>query len=77
MPSKGMSLGESSMMLTDSILSLRLSLVRAPTSPDTETDQGNHEIDFAIFPHQGQLASSQVQTEALKFNNEVYGTSTR
>jgi alpha-mannosidase len=51
-----------------------LSLVRAPTSPDPETDQGNHEIDFAIIPHQGQLASSQVQTEALKFNNEIYGT---
>jgi alpha-mannosidase len=54
---------------------LRLSLVRAPTSPDPETDQGKHEIEFAIIPHQGQLAGSQVQTEALKFNNRPHGMS--
>jgi alpha-mannosidase len=53
---------------------LRLSLVRAPTSPDPETDQGHHDIDFAIIPHKGQLAASQVQTEALKFNNRPHGT---
>jgi alpha-mannosidase len=52
---------------------LRLSLVRAPTSPDPETDQGKHEIEFAIIPHQGQLAGSQVQTEVLKFNNRPHG----
>lgn len=50
---------------------MRLSLVRAPTSPDPGTDQGNHDIDFAIIPHEGQLGQSKIHLESLRFNNRV------
>ena len=32
---------------------LRLSLLRAPTDPDPEADQGEHELVFALSPHRG------------------------
>ena len=35
---------------------LRISLLRAPTDPDPEADQGEHEIRYAILPHRGRLA---------------------
>ncbi|MCA9956617.1 MAG: hypothetical protein KC434_17935, partial [Anaerolineales bacterium] len=30
---------------------MRLSLLRAPTSPDPETDQGRHKFAYALYPH--------------------------
>jgi len=32
---------------------LRLSLLRAPTWPDPETDQGTHEFTYSLYPHGG------------------------
>ncbi len=32
---------------------LRLSLLRSPTDPDPEADQGEHELVFALLPHRG------------------------
>ena len=32
---------------------MRISLLRAPTDPDPEADQGEHEIRYAILPHRG------------------------
>jgi alpha-mannosidase len=32
---------------------LRLSLLRAPTSPDPEADQGEHHFTYSLFPHAG------------------------
>lgn len=51
---------------------VRLSMLRSPTSPDLQADQGEHHFSFAIIPHRGQLAESNVSVEATKFNNEVY-----
>ena len=30
---------------------LRLSLLRSPTSPDPEADQGTHEFTYSLYPH--------------------------
>lgn len=32
---------------------LRLTLLRAPTSPDPDADQGHHEFHYALYPHAG------------------------
>src|ERR687895_716125 len=32
---------------------LRISLLRSPTSPDPEADQGSHEFAYAVMPHAG------------------------
>jgi alpha-mannosidase len=32
---------------------LRLTLLRAPTSPDPQADRGEHEFAYALYPHQG------------------------
>ncbi len=32
---------------------LRLSLLRGPTWPDPEADQGEHHFDYALYPHAG------------------------
>jgi alpha-mannosidase len=47
---------------------LRLSLLRAPTSPDPEADQGLHQFRFAVFPHEGDPQAAGVTEEAYRFN---------
>ncbi len=47
---------------------LRLSLLRAPTSPDPEADQGQHQFRFAVFPHEHGPQSGGVTEEAYCFN---------
>jgi alpha-mannosidase len=47
---------------------LRLSLLRAPTHPDPEADQGMHQFRFALFPHQGSPQLAGVTDEAYRFN---------
>jgi alpha-mannosidase len=49
---------------------MRLSLVRAPTTPDPETDQGAHEVEFAVIPHVGRGAMA---VDAMRFSNACYG----
>jgi alpha-mannosidase len=50
---------------------LRLSLLRAPTLPDPQADQGRHQFRFALFPHQGDPQSAGVTEEAYRFNVPV------
>jgi alpha-mannosidase len=47
---------------------LRLSLLRAPTYPDPEADQGRHAFRFAVYPHTGSPQSAGVTEEASRFN---------
>lgn len=47
---------------------MRLSLLRAPTSPDADCDQGEHHFAFAIYPHKGTFAESDVPDVAYAFN---------
>ncbi|AHF93959.1 hypothetical protein OPIT5_01440 [Opitutaceae bacterium TAV5] len=47
---------------------LRLSLLRAPTYPDPEADQGEHRFAFALYPHTGDLVAGEVVRRAWEFN---------
>ena len=50
---------------------MTLSLLRGPTEPDPEADQGKQEFSFAIYPHLGTYESSDVQLVAHAFNNPL------
>lgn len=47
---------------------MRLSLLRSPTEPDPKADQGTQEMSWAIYPHTGTLAESDVPQVAYAFN---------
>jgi alpha-mannosidase len=47
---------------------LRVSLLRAPKSPDPEADLGRHEFAYAIVPHAGGWREAGIVGEALCFN---------
>jgi len=47
---------------------LRVSLLRSPTSPDPEADQGAHEFAYALMPHAGGWREAGVLLEAHRFN---------
>ena len=46
---------------------MRISLLRAPTDPDPEADQGEHEIAYALLPHHGGWQEAGVVAEARAF----------
>jgi alpha-mannosidase len=50
---------------------LRLSLLRAPTSPDPEADQGDHHVAYALMPHTGGWRDAGVVAEARRFNQPL------
>ncbi|KAG0004825.1 Glycoside hydrolase, 38 vacuolar alpha mannosidase [Modicella reniformis] len=47
---------------------MRLSLLRAPKSPDVNSDMGHHEFSFAVYPHKGTFHESNVVRESYQFN---------
>ncbi len=47
---------------------LRLSLLRAPKSPDPEADMGTHMFSYALLPHVGSIVDSNVIDQAYAFN---------
>jgi len=47
---------------------LRVSLLRAPKSPDPEADMGRHAFAYAIVPHAGGWREAGIVGEALRFN---------
>jgi alpha-mannosidase len=47
---------------------LRSTLLRSPTSPDPEADQGAHEFAYAVYPHGGGWREAGVVAEARRFN---------
>jgi alpha-mannosidase len=47
---------------------LRLSLLRAPTSPDPKADIGRHRFAYALYPHQGNWQAAEVVAEARRFS---------
>ena len=40
---------------------MRLSLLRSPTQPDPETDQGHHRFTYSLYPHTGDWCSGTVR----------------
>ncbi|KAJ2161882.1 Glycoside hydrolase, 38 vacuolar alpha mannosidase, partial [Coemansia sp. RSA 552] len=47
---------------------MSLSLLRAPKGPDEECDMGRHSFRYAVYPHAGTFAESNVVQEAYQFN---------
>ncbi|MCK4298680.1 MAG: alpha-mannosidase, partial [Planctomycetes bacterium] len=47
---------------------MRLTLLRAPTTPDPEADRGEHEFEYALYPHQGDLQAAEVVRRGYEFN---------
>ncbi len=50
---------------------MRLSLLRAPTAPDPECDQGHHRFTYALLPHAGDPFSGGVLEEAAALNSPL------
>lgn len=50
---------------------MRLSLLRSPTMPDADADQGLHDFAFAIYPHTGTYMESDVAIVAEAFNSPM------
>src|SRR5829696_61168 len=46
---------------------MRISLLRAPTDPDPEADQGEHEIAYAVLPHRGVWQDAGIVAQARTF----------
>ena len=51
---------------------LRLSLLRAPTVPDPEADQGEHHFTYSLLPHAGGWEAG-TAAEAYRLNDPVIG----
>lgn len=51
---------------------LRLSLLRSPTAPDPEADQGVQRFTYSLLPHQGGLADGHVVEEGLALNTPIH-----
>ncbi len=49
---------------------IRLSLLRSPTRPDPEADQGEHQFSYSLFAHAGSWDESTV-AEAYAFNDPL------
>ena len=54
---------------------LRISLLRSPTSPDPEADQGPHSFVYAIVPHAGGWREAGIVAEGARFNTPLRWTS--
>ena len=47
---------------------LDLALLRAPTAPDPDADEGEHEFTYSMLPHSGDLINSNVMSNAACLN---------
>jgi alpha-mannosidase len=50
---------------------LRVSLLRAPATPDPDADRGRHAFAYALLPHAGGWQDGGVVAEAAAFNSPV------
>ena len=49
-----------------------MTLLRGPTSPDADTDQGEHSFTLAIMPHRGGLTEGKTYEMARAFTSPIY-----
>jgi alpha-mannosidase len=50
---------------------MRISLLRAPKSPDHSADMGTHHFRYALYPHGGNLQAGGVVQEGFRFNEPM------
>ena len=55
---------------------LRLSLLRAPTWPDPETDQGQHEFTYSLYPHGGTWREAMTVHQGYELNYPLMAVTT-
>ena len=55
---------------------LRLSLLRAPTWPDPETDQGMHEFTYSLYPHSGTWREAMTVRQGYELNYPMFAVAT-
>src|SRR5260370_35535422 len=51
---------------------MRLSLLRAPTHPDPNADQGPHQFTYALMPHPGDFREAGVIEAAENLNSPLH-----
>ena len=55
---------------------LRLTLLRSPTWPDAEADQGHHHIRYALYPHTGTWKNALTVRHGYEFNYPLTAVAT-
>jgi len=55
---------------------LRLSLLRSPTWPDPETDQGSHEFTYSLYPHGGTWKEALTVRQGYELNYPLMAVTT-
>ena len=50
---------------------LRLSLLRSPTSPDPDADRGHHHFAYALYPHAGDWREAMTVRHGYEFNEPL------
>ena len=55
---------------------LRLSLLRSPTWPDPETDQGQHEFTYSLYPHGGPWREALTVHQGYELNYPLMAVTT-
>jgi alpha-mannosidase len=55
---------------------LRLSLLRSPTFPDPEADQGMHEFTYSLYPHSGTWKESMTIQQGYELNYPLLAVAT-
>ena len=55
---------------------LRLSLLRSPTWPDPETDQGHHEFTYSLYPHGGTWREALTVHQGYELNYPLMAVTT-
>jgi alpha-mannosidase len=51
---------------------LRLTLLRSPTSPDPEADQGHHHFAYSLYPHSGDWKQALSMRRGYEFNYTLH-----
>jgi alpha-mannosidase len=51
---------------------LRLTLLRSPTSPDPNADQGMHHVTYALYPHTGTWKQALTERQGWDFNYKLH-----
>jgi alpha-mannosidase len=51
---------------------LRISLLRSPTSPDPEADQGKHHFSYSLYPHTGDWKQALTVRRGYEFNYKLW-----
>jgi len=53
---------------------LRLSLLRSPTSPDPNADQGHHHFTYSLYPHGGDWKQALTERRGYEYNYRLTAT---